>query len=276
MQLKIFPQNEIDLFRKGLAIVILSYYFSLLTFFSEFFGEEGFINKSYWSESFTLFKLHSSLDLRYLLLLGIFSCSIFLFFGKLSRYGLLFFYLINLSFYNWNPLIIHEPQPLMNLFLLSFFLLPLKEGEEYDKFYKNGLIIFLGVYYFLAGIKKLIDINFINGTALYKIISWSVMAKNFELNLMIVHYLKPFLIVSNYLTLLFEMGFIFFVFTKYRKYLIIFGVLLHILIYITLEVGNFSWVMILWYTLLLDRKTVLELGEILSLNKWKNKYVSKN
>ena len=223
MQLNIFPQNEIDLFRKGLAIVILSYYVSLLSFFSEFFGDKGFINKFYWSGSITIFKLHSSMDLRYLLLAGIFTCSIFLFFGKMNRFGLLFFYLINLSFYNWNPLIVHEPQPIMNLFLLCFFLFPLKDGEEFDKFYKNGLIIFLGFYYFLAGIKKLPDINFINGTALYKIISWSVMAKSLELNLKIVQYLKPLLILSNYLTLLFEMGFIFLIFTKYRKYLIIFG-----------------------------------------------------
>ena len=247
---------EIKIFRKGLALVQGLYYLSLFYRFNDFFGSNQWISPKLWNHSDLLFGGIDGLWIRYVFITVIFYLLYLLYIGKLSRIGLFFLYLLNMSFYLWNPLIIHEPQPLTNLFFISFFLLPLKDNDLYDSWLKDALIVFLGIYYLLSGVKKLPDINFLKGVALEQILSWPVMAKSIDLNLLMVKYLKYPIRVFNYLTLIFEIGFIFFIFTSFRIYLILFGILLHLLIYMTLEVGNFSWVMLLWYALLLDQKTI--------------------
>jgi hypothetical protein len=181
--------------------------------------------------------------------------------GLINRVGLVILYVINLSFYSWNPFIIHEPQPLTNIFLLSFLFLPINSKHTYDHWIKNVLIIFLGVYYLLAGIKKLPDPNFLNGTATGLIMIWPIMAKNLNLNIFLNTHFNFAITLMNYLTLHFEISFLFLVYTRFRIYLILFGVIMHSLIYITLEVGNFSFVMLLWYLLLMDERTILKFKE---------------
>lgn len=247
---------EIHWFRKALAVVTVFYYVSLFTRVQDFFGAHGWMKNSLRDDFFSVLFLSDSDYWRWFLIGVMFVLMALFYKGLLNRIGLLFFYLINLSFYLWNPLIVHEPQPIMDLFFISFFFLPMKERDHnYDPWIKNTLIVFLGVYYFLAGVKKLPDPNFLNGSALGSIISWPIMAKNVKFNLFFIKYFSWVLLVFNYATLIFEMGFIFFVFTRYRIYLIFFGILLHVLIYMTLEVGNLSFVMILWYVLLLDENT---------------------
>ncbi len=247
---------EIKLFRKGLALVQGFYFISLFYHFEEFFGGGGWIAPALWKHKYLLFLISDGMWLRWgsVFIIGI--LLVYMFLGKLNRLGLVLLYFLNMSFYLWNPLIIHEPQPITNLFFLSFFLLPLKEEDSYDSWIKNSLIIFLGLYYFLAGIKKLPDPHFLTGDALENIISWPVMAKDLSLNLFLVKYFKYPVRIFNYLTLLFEISFIFLIYTRARVLLIVFGVLLHLLIYATLEVGNFSWVMMVWYLLLLDKETI--------------------
>ena len=241
--------DEINYFRRALALVQITYYLSLLGRLSVFFGAHGWVKMSYWSDVTTILAISESNSWRWLLLGVMFCLLIMLYKGTLNRFGLLVYYLINLSFYVWNPFIIHEPQPIINLFFLSFFFLPMNNKHSYDSWIKNILIIFLGIYYFLAGIKKLPDPNFIYGTALESIISWTAMAKNLSFNLYLVKHFLWIIRLMNYLTLVFEITFIFFVFTRFRIYLILFGLLLHSLIYMTLEVGNFSFVMMIWYIL---------------------------
>lgn len=247
--------GEIALFRKSIAAVQFFYYLSLFPRFSEFFGAHGWMKNTARQDFFSLLFWSDAFWWRWVLMLTILACLVMLWKGVLNRWGLLLFYIINLSFYIWNPLITHEPQPLMNLFFLSFFLLPLNDQQEYDPWIKHGLILFLGVYYFTAGIKKLPDPHFLDGSALGSIISWPVMAKNMALNQWIASHFGWALRVMNYATLFFEISFLFLVYTRFRVYLLFFGVLLHALIYATLEVGHLSFVMIAWYTLLLDEPT---------------------
>lgn len=247
---------EIHYFRKSLVLVQIGYYLSLLPRWTEFFSASGWIQGDYLEENYSLLQLFDSDAWRWGLLIALVAMLVMFFFGRLNRIGFILLYIINLSFYHWNPLIIHEPQPITNLFFLSFFFLPLNDNQErYDPWIKNILILFLGLYYFLAGIKKLPDPHFLSGVALEQIISWSVMAKNLNLNLFLIDHFTWLLRPMNYVSLFFEIAFIFFVFTRFRPYLIIIGVIMHALIYLTLEVGNFSFVMMVWYVLLLDEKT---------------------
>ncbi len=248
--------SEINLFRKGLAAVQMLYYLSLFPRMNEFFGAQGWMKKKYWEDSISFLVLSESIYLRWFLVLLTFILLGMLYRGTLNRLGLVLLYLINLSFYDWNPYIIHEPQPIINLFFLSFLFLPLNQKQKYDPGIKKILIIFLGLYYFLAGAKKLADPNFLNGSALEYIISWTIMAKSVELNFYIVKYFSWLLRIMNYFILIFEISFIFLVFGKFRKVLIILGIIFHCLIYMTLEVGNFSLVMMVWYLLLLDNETL--------------------
>ncbi len=256
-------KDEIDFFRKGLSLILISYYVNLLPSLESFFGFNGYIDLNYWDIESSILELSDSMVLRYVCLLMIFFKCAQLFKGTLNWFGLVLLYLLNLSFYRWNSPIIHEPQPIMNFFMLTFFFLPLNSEKRSDPYIKNMLIAFLGIYYLLSGIKKLPDPNFLDGTALYKILSWGVMAKYHDLNLLIVKYLKPLLIFLNYFVLLFELSFIFLIFTKLRKYLMVIGILFHLMIYLCLEVGNFSWVMILWYSLLLNENQIEKINSLL-------------
>lgn len=245
---------EIHYFRKSLALVQMGYYISLFSRFNDFFGAHGWMGPSYRT-MFSVLSLSESNYWRWFLLAIMFVLLILFFKGVLNRLGLAVFYILNLSFYLWNPYIMHEPQPLTNLFFISFFFLPMRESDDYDPWITNILIVFLGLYYFLAGIKKLPDANFINGSAITYIISWPIMAKSLKLNLFLVKYFGWMITIFNYGTLVFELSFIFLVFTRWRIFLIFFGLLMHLLIYFTLEVGNLSFVMLCWYVLLLDAPT---------------------
>ena len=230
----------------------------------DFFGAHGWMNRSYWGDSNNLLNVFDGISWRWFLMAVIFSLLIMLYKGILNRWGLVVFYVINLAFYEWNPFIVHEPQPILNLFFLSFFFLPMNKKHSYDPWFKNSLIVFLGIYYFWAGIKKLPDPNFLNGSALEYIISWPIMAKNLSINLFLVKNFLWTVRLFNYLTLIFEISFLFLIFTRFRIYYIYFGIFLHALIYATLEVGNFSFVMFLWYALLLDDTTKYKIKDKLA------------
>jgi hypothetical protein len=254
---------EIDLFRKSIALVQGIYFVSLIPRLNEFFGVGGWVSPQYKGNVFSLLKFSNLDSFRWILILSALLFLFFLFRGTLNKLSFLFFYLINLSFYTWNPYIQHEAQPIMNLFFVAMFFLPLSNQKKHDPFIKNALIVFLGIYYFLAGIKKLPDKHFLDATAIEGILSWNVMAKNINFNLFLVKYLKWPMRAMTYLTLFFEMSFIFAIFTRFRIYYLLFGVLLHFLIYITIDVGNLSFVMFCWYVLLLDSDTRKKLSNFL-------------
>ncbi len=251
--------SEIEYFRKMLALVQMGYYFSLFPQLHNFFGFDGWIKNSGTNFKNIIFSISSADQWRWSLLALMFALLIMMFKGRLNRFGLFIYYIVNLAFYHWNPYIIHEPQPILNLFFLSFFILPPNKKTPYEPNIKNILILFLGIYYFLSGIKKLPDPNFLNGTALESILTWPVMAKNLNFNTQLVKYMLWPIRLMNYLTLLFELTFIFFVYTRYRIFYILFGLFLHTMIYVMLDVGNLSFVMLVWYILLFDESLLKDL-----------------
>ena len=97
-----------------------------------------------------------------LVLLGMFSC------GLIPAYLTPVIYLLHLGFYHANPFIIHEPVQLLSLLLLTSPLLDLnrKSFHAKDLFFIRALALFFGTYYFTAGLKKLGDPAWLNGSAL--------------------------------------------------------------------------------------------------------------
>jgi hypothetical protein len=177
--------------------------------------------------------------------------NVFLFRGQLNRIGLALLILLTWTFNQQNPYIIHEPQPMALLMLISFFCLPLNDKYNFEKVYMSLLLLFLGIYYFLAGYKKLPDPLWLKGDALTQIMQWDIVAQNITFNRWLIQILPGILFkFTNYAVLIFELTFFFFVFTKWKKYLIPIGLCFHILIFMFLDVGSFSQLMLVWYALL--------------------------
>ena len=267
---------EIGLFRITLGVYLLYYNFLLLPHVSVYFGTDGMLPKHYlpkllmvapdffpWPEYWFIVLFYAMMAL-----LGCFTL------GLLNKLTLVPLYLLQLYFYHANPLIIHEPQPLANLFLFLFFFLPPnsppylwnRTGFEFTednirelKGLLKIIIIFFGVYYFFVGIKKLPDPLWRQGLAIKNILLWPGVARQ-NLLTQIITQTPGISQIFSYGTMIFEMSFIFLVFTPTRFILIIGGFLLHGGIFCTMEVGTLSQALLVWYALLLDEPTRKRLG----------------
>ncbi|MCH7402287.1 DCC1-like thiol-disulfide oxidoreductase family protein [Belliella kenyensis] len=106
-----------------------------------------------------------------------------------------------------------------------------------------GLLIQISFVYFFTALHKLQGSMWLNGTAVYytmrvvdfKATSWNIfLTEN--------HY---FVVLSTYFTVFWELSFPFLVWFRKTKFFILsFGVLLHIGIFIFMRIDNFSWIMI--------------------------------
>jgi hypothetical protein len=274
---------QVGLFRLALGIFFLLHYFSMMGDLSHYYGPGSMVDPglmvysnlsflfSFWNDYFIGFSF-------YLLFFLFISFSL----GVLPKWLLPLLFVFQLSFHNANPLIIHEPHQLGNLFLLFFFFLPLHSApilktklifQSNDKVYDHKLFIllifFLGLYYFVVGVKKLPDPYWIKGEAINQILSFPYFKKDNWINSLLVKstYLSSFL---NYFSLVFEIGFIFLVFTRFRPVLIVLGFLFHLGIELTMDVGGFSQIMWVWYTCLLDKKTLSQIKNFIINTKRKN------
>lgn len=164
-------------------------------------------------------------------------------------------FILQISFHNANPLIIHEPQQLANFFLIVSIMWPSKNKTKEELLMKKIMLITLATYYFAAGVKKLPDINWLNGHALELILQSNFLSQDNWMS----HYLsrqRELCQLLTWCTLLFELGFIFLIFTRYRKFLIILGIGFHAMIALTMSVGTFSLIMLPWYSFLIDNDEV--------------------
>lgn len=273
------PLLEIGLFRITLGVYLLYYNLLLLPNVSLYFGLEGMLPKYFLPKflmvapDFFPWPEYWFIVLFYLMMVLL----ICFMFGLLNKLTLIPLYLLQLYFYHANPLIIHEPQPLANLFLFLFFFLPpnspplllnknsFEFTEDNIKELKSLLriiIFFFGVYYLFVGLKKLPDPLWRQGLAIKNILLWPGVARQNFLTEFITRTPGISQIIS-YGTLLFEIGFAFLVFTPLRFLLIAGGILLHGGILCTMEVGTLSQVLLVWYALLLDEPTRAKFG-------WKN------
>ncbi len=262
---------EIGIFRICLGIYLLLYNWHFVTRLDMYFGTQGMLPK-YMLPKFLMvapdfFPFPSiwfpALFFSMMILIVAFTL------GWLNRWGLAVLFVLQVYFYHANPLIIHEPQPLANLFVFLFFFLPPNSSpvlirssqpnwsqqqiRDYESLIRI-IIVFFGLYYFIVGAKKLPDPLWRDGSALKHILTWSGVARHTPLNQWIGDSLWLSRILS-YSTMIFEMGFIWVVFTRWRIYLVIAGILFHLGIWMTMDVGTLSQVLIVWYGLLLDHPT---------------------
>lgn len=179
--------------------------------------------------------------------------------GKLPKIGQIVLLLMQISLHNANPLIIHEPQQIANFFLLVSILWPSSEKDAACVPMNRLMLVFLCCYYIFAGLKKLPDPLWIRGEALQVLIQWQPLARK---NLLTEFFLNHLVLLqfATWFTLVFELGFSFIAWTKWRLYLIPVGLVFHLLIAVTFQVGTFGWIMMAWYAFLLrpeDQKKMI-------------------
>ena len=126
--------NEIGLFRTALGIYLFYYQLILLNDFSNYFGLGSMVLPDLLTYKFSIFFwvwnawILKSFFVVMMILTGIFVL------GGLNRKGLALLFFLQISFHQANPLIIHEPQQLANLFLLMFFFMSPAHQPVFIKF----------------------------------------------------------------------------------------------------------------------------------------------
>ena len=248
-------------FRKCLAVYILYYYCRLLPHFAYIFSAQGMVDRKELGPVFahSLLFLSDSEWWLYGLFAGLLLLSALFFLDKLNRLGLMILFLLNLSFQNANPYILHEPQQVTSLFLLIFaFFLPTGE-DELDPFLFKGLVLFLGVYYFVVGFKKALDPLWLRGDALSALLHWNMIGIDNAITRWLLKY--PWLTrMLDFLTIFFELSFLAALFTRWFFVYVFAGILFHLFIRLTCSVGTFSEIMLVWYALVL-RLALRERGQ---------------
>lgn len=261
----------------GLSLIIY-YTLALAGNWSEFFSSNGFISPdsfSFYPGSWLFFFWEYDTLKLGLFLLTYLLCYFYLL-GIYAKVSLLFLIPIHLGFHLANPFIIHEPQQLTNLLLVILFFLPidktfaLKRGPDFfkemnlrnQKRILSLLLFYLGAYYFFAGIKKLPDPHWINGSAVKLLASWPYLVKE---NIFNEFSRIPWVsFLFSWLTIIFEIGFIFIAFSRKKMVLLFCGIFLHLGIALVLDVGQFFWAMIQWYPLLMISKSAESQGSLAS------------
>lgn len=243
--------------RVALGISILLYYVPFVPDFFYYFAPGGMVDPAlietpglslvllFWNPA-------ASVVLFALLVLGTVGFTL----GLFSRWLVYPLFALQISFHHANPYVIHEPQQLTNLLLLMFFFLPRGNDRKArtDPRILAALVAYLGVYYFLAGAKKLADPLWRSGESLWYLIQWPP----FHVDGLVSRFLvaHPSICrLASWGTLAFEMLFLALAFTRVRPFLILGGAALHLGIGLTMQVGNFWYALAPWYALLFDDKT---------------------
>ena len=275
--------HEAGLFRVALGAYLFYYYATLIPDFFVYFGPSsmiapGLLPPPRLSPLFLIWHpapLLAALA-ALLVLLGLFTV------GIQPKRLLIPLWLLHLSFHHANPLIIHEPQQLANLFLLCCFFLPIDSGpallsaadptplarrQEQAAPIIRLLLIALAVYYAVSGLKKLPDPLWRSGSALWYLLQWPPFGKpNAVTALLLAH--PTLAVVFTYGTLAFELSVPFLLFTRRRPLLLLAGVVFHGLIALTMEVGGFMPIMLVWYALALDARTRAHYAEWINRMGW--------
>lgn len=124
-----------------------------------------------------------------------------------------------------------------------------------SKYFHVGLLIQVSYVYFFTALAKFQGELWLNGTATYYTMRVrDFMATDFNLILTKNHY---FVVISTYFTLFWEISFPFLIwFKKSKIYIVIFGIILHVGIWIFMRIDNFSWVMISTYLLFFNNDEI--------------------
>ena len=114
--------------------------------------------------------------------------------------------------------------------------------------------------YFSSGVAKFMNELWRDGTALYYVLSNNVLPR-FPIDV-IPPALQGVATLATYGTLVFELGFPFMVaWRRTRPFTLLAGVALHLGVWVMLEVGPFSWVMLATYVAFISPERVAEIAE---------------
>lgn len=248
--------SEVDYFRVAIGSVFALYYASLFADLNFLFGPDQMIDSRLtgtlgpsilhaWQSSIVLFALYGFL----------LALSIAFILGRLGRLGVIALLMCHVSFINGNPLIIHEPQQFMSMFLFIFiaFLSPRKNVEQ-DAGFVKICVVALGSYYLIVGLKKVPDPAWLDGSAVGCLAQWQGIASDNIFSKLIST--NPTLSrLCTWFGLLLEIFYLPLVLTRFRPALLVLVVAFHMGIALVFDLGNFSLAMIAWNAIALDHKT---------------------
>lgn len=210
----------------------------------------------------SIYKTILGSDDKYVLPLYVisFSCLLVALFFK-HKFTLLIYYISQLLLHSQILYIIHEPYQISNLLLLFTIIFYAKQTNLDKKTLLHTLNPFillkisLGAYYFITFVKKILDPSWILGTALGDVFSFAPYFKSY-VNIDLISIFSPIFPLMTYVVLFFQASFIFGTFTRYKNFWLIAGVLFHLGIYILLDAGLFSLLMIIWYIAFLTNSEI--------------------
>lgn len=200
-------------------------------------------------------------------------CSLGLIYGVSHWIFWVLLVLLNSQFHGLNPLIVHEPQQILNflILILPFLnctvykgpeLLDFKSGNEDKAPLEIGLLtFFLGFYYLLAGVKKIPILAWQQGYGFKETLSWNGIARPWLESIEPYFnniYIDFILTSMNYSILVFEITFLLLVFTKYKRFLIPLGVTFQMLNLVLFDVGLFFIIMLSFYPVLISKSDVFD------------------
>jgi hypothetical protein len=251
--------------------------FVLAPYFFEIYGTESYFSpnandgfmQSYFS--FSVLAYLNNIGRIIAFIIWIF-CSFGLIFGLSNWLFWILIIFLNSQFHGLNPLIVHEPQQILNFLILIlpflnctsfniFELISLRREETEKSTLEVGLLtLLLGLYYFLAGVKKLPLQSWQTGSGFKEALSWNGIARPWLEN--IEPYFNElgveiFLIFMNYSILVFEVSFLILAFTRFKRFLILVGFLFQILNFVMFDVGLFFLIMLSSYPVLLSKMSFL-------------------
>lgn len=263
-------QVGLSLFRVVTAFLILRNLISYLPYAEDFFGGNGlypasrytqalihdhvmFLKYPFFLPAMSAIYLKAGIVLAALLLLGVF--------GRLSCL-LLFFFLVNLQLRNpfifdGSDNVIQVTLPFLTFcdafhYRLRFFRFRIKNDlvttvvSQVQKYALIGFLIQICIIYLFTALNKLHSDLWFDGTAIYYALRTDrYMASSLNYSLTRNLY---FVIANTYLVLLFELAFAFLIwFKKTKWYIIAFGVVFHVGIWIFMKIDVFPWIMIASY-----------------------------
>ncbi|MEO0593129.1 MAG: hypothetical protein AAFZ38_06065 [Myxococcota bacterium] len=183
------------------------------------------------------------------------------------------------AFHHANPYVIHEPQQLHNLLLWVLLFVPIEQrwtvrktpfleslergGYNYRRWVALLGSAYVSSYYLFAGLKKLPDPAWLDGRALYLLVHWTPL----RLETDVAELLRSstgLSMAATYLALGFELTFAPLACTRFRFTLPVLGLLFHVAIGFTLDVGHFLTALLPWYPfLMVERKSLVASGSSL-------------
>lgn len=259
---KINHRTTVKLFRKVIYGFLVLYSLYLLGVSSQLFSEKSLIAPFEIEPSFGIFNLLQNKFIGkyyYIFFIGQFFFIGLFFFGKLKRLSTIAIYFFTVNLLNRIYLVTEGGNKLLLLFL--FYLVFIDEDEEigsdnsfniFNNVVSNVFILIIQLQvvlvYLFSGIYKLYGEHWLNGEAIYYILSIDEFSHPWiQSNFLQAGWLMVF---SNYLVLIYQLSFPILVWIKKIKpAVLLVGVLFHLFISLAIGLFDFGIIMILAYVI---------------------------